>query len=100
MTDEHSLPLVSESDCNPVPVFNCRIILRKDPTTTAISGRVANLSGITAAGATERDVLLQLAKKFKETVKTLTEKQTDIPWIDPPEEPGDGEVERFVPVHL
>ena len=100
MSDSDSLPLISDSDCSPVPVFNCCIILSKDPSATKVLGRVANLSGLSSIGSTERDVLMQLTKQFKQTVQTLTERGQSIPWIDPPEQPAAGESQRFVPVHL
>ena len=98
MSDSDSLPLVSESDCAPVPVFNCIIIL--DKSGGRVAGRVANLSGISIDGNNERDVLTALTKKFKQTVMALSAEQNTIPWIDPPEKPQAHEVERFIPVHL
>jgi len=100
MSEDDSLPLISGSDCSPVPVFNCQIILRHNEPGQQIVGRVANLPGITAKGFTERDVLMQITKIFKLQVQTLTQEKTPIPWIDPPEKPGPDEVERFVPIHL
>jgi predicted RNase H-like HicB family nuclease len=100
MSENDSLPLISGSDCSPVPVFNCQIILHRNETAGQIVGRVANLGGITAKGSTERDVLMQITKVFRLQVQTLTQEKTPIPWIDPPEQPGPGEVERFVPIHL
>lgn len=100
MDDADSLPLLSDSDCSPVPVFNCQIILSTSESDQKIVGRVANLGGISVTGNTERDVLMQITKLFKAQVQTLTEEKIPIPWIDPPEKPGPGESERFVPVHL
>ena len=100
MTDSDSLPLLSESDCSPVPVFNCQIILRTSESDQKIVGRVANLGGIIVSGNTERDVLMQITKVFRAQVQTLTEEKVPIPWINPPEKAGPGETERFVPIHL
>ena len=65
-----------------------------------MAGRIANLEGISAEGNTERDVLIQLTKRFKAIVQEYSQKQQPIPWIDPPETPGPGEMQRFIPVHL
>jgi len=100
MSENDPLPLISGSDCSPVPVFNCQVILRHDEAGQQVSGRVANLAGIEVKGSTERDVLMQITKIFRMQIQTLTEEKTPIPWIDPPEQPGPGEVERFVPIHL
>jgi predicted RNase H-like HicB family nuclease len=100
MNDKSPLPLVSVADCNPVPVFNCQIILTQPDEHGRRHGRVANLAEISAAGNSERDVLTALMKQFKAVVQQLHQNQKPIPWIDPPEKPGPGEVERFIPVHL
>lgn len=65
-----------------------------------MAGRIANLAGISGEGATERDVLIQLTKRFKATVQEYSQRQQPIPWIDPPETPGAGEMQRFIPIHL
>ncbi len=100
MSNSDSLPLISDSDGSPVPVFNCQIILSKPDADQQIVGRVANLGGITVSGATERDVLMQITKVFRAQVAALHEEKVPIPWIDPPEQPGPDESVRFVPVHL
>ena len=100
MNDPNHLPLISESDCSPVPVFNCLIILSPSDEKGRRRGRVANLAGISAEGTSERDILTAIMKKFKTTVQECTQASRVIPWIDPPESPGEGEVERFIPVHL
>lgn len=98
------LPLVTESGCSAtpgsVPVFNCSVILRTDSATGRISGRVASLPSITADGATERDVLLQITRRFKAFIQQQLAAGTSIPWTDPPQRAAAGESERFVPVHL
>ena len=100
MTDSDSLPLISGNDCSPVPVFNCQIILSKSESDRKIVGRVANLAGISITGNTERDVLMQIAKVFRAQVQALSEERIPVPWIDPPEQPGPGESQRFLPIHL
>ncbi|MEO1997238.1 MAG: hypothetical protein ABGZ17_18365 [Planctomycetaceae bacterium] len=100
MTDSDSLPQVSGSDCSPVPVFNCQIILSKSESDQKIVGRVANLGGISIRGNTERDVLTQITKVFRAQIQALSDEKMPIPWIEPPEKAGPGETERFVPIHL
>ena len=100
MTDSDSLPQISGSDCSPVPVFNCQIILSTSEPDQKIVGRVANLGGISIRGNTERDVLTQITNVFRAQIQALTEEKMPIPWIDPPEKAGPGETERFVPIHL
>ena len=100
MSDSEPLPL-TPGDIRPsVPVFNCQIILSKSESDQKIVGRVANLGGISIRADTERDVLAQIAKIFRAQVQALTEEKIPIPWIDPPDQPGPGETERFVPIHL
>ena len=103
MTSEQ-LPQLSESSCgsglSSVPVFNCIAILSPISGSTKLAGRIANLEGISAEGNTERDVLIQLTKRFKSTVQQFSQKQQSIPWIDPPETPRPGEMQRFIPIHL
>ena len=99
-----SLPQLPDSTCGSgltsVPVFNCVAILSPIPGGTKLAGRIANLAGISGEGNTERDVLILLTKRFKATVQEFSQKQQPIPWIDPPEIPGPGEMQRFIPVHL
>lgn len=102
--DSESLPQLTDSTCgtglSSVPVFNCVVILSPIPGSTKLAGRIANLAGISAEGNTERDVLIQLTRRFKLTIQELNQKQQSIPWIDPPETPRPGEMQRFIPIHL
>ncbi|HIF00676.1 MAG: hypothetical protein ABGZ53_29565 [Fuerstiella sp.] len=92
------LPLISESDCNPVPVFSCHVILSKADD-GQLSGRVANLDGIVVKGSSERDVLRAIVKQFKAAVQKYSASNEEIPWRDSPA-PAADEFERFIPVHL
>lgn len=100
MTDSNPLNLISEAELNPVPVFNCIVILEKPDDSGRRMGRVANLGGVTASGFSERDILTAIVKKFKAAVQEYTAAKQEIPWVEPPESPSDGEVQRFIPVHL
>ena len=100
MTDSNPLNLISEAELNPVPVFNCIVILEKPDDKGCRTGRVANLGGISSTGFSERDILTAIVKKFKASVQEYSANNQEIPWIEPPQKPSDGEVQRFIPVHL
>lgn len=100
MSDSNPLPQISEAESNPVPVFNCIVILTKPSDDGRQTGRVANLDGVTATGFSERDILTAIVKKFKTAVQEYTAKDQPIPWIESPEKPATGEVQRYIPVHL
>lgn len=99
-----SLPQLPDSGCGggsgSVPVFSCIIILRPDAPTGRIYGEVANLPGLSAEGVGERDLLILLTKRFRSVVQEYVRQNRTIPWIDPPRMPGEGELQRFIPVHL
>ncbi len=100
MSDSNPLPLLPQTSASSVPVFNCHVILSAPGENGRLKGRVANFPGITAEGSTERDVLTSVMKQFKGAVQQFTADGKDLPWIDPPDKPAAGEVERFIPVHL
>lgn len=100
MSDVNPLPLISAADSNSVPVFTCHVILSPADENGQLKGRTANLPGITAVGAAERDVLRSILEQFKSSVQKYSAMQQPVPFVDPPERPGAGEVERFIPMHL
>lgn len=100
MTDSDPLPLISADEMNPVPVFSCHVILGKPGSDGKSTGRVANLDGITATGSSEREILTAIMKQFRAVVTEYTRESRQIPFRQPPEQPAEGEVERFIPVHL
>ncbi|MCR9198925.1 MAG: hypothetical protein NXI04_09795 [Planctomycetaceae bacterium] len=100
MNDPNPLKLIPENELNPVPVFSCIVILGQPDDSGKRQARVANLAGITAEGASERDLLTAIMKKFRAVTQGFTERGEQIPWIEPPETPGNGESQRFIPVHL
>jgi hypothetical protein len=83
-----------------VPVFNCIVILTPVDDGKRLRGRVANLSGISAEGNSERELLMLLTKRFKAAMQQFVSQNAPIPWLDPPETPAAGEQQRFIPVHL
>ncbi|MEQ9410164.1 MAG: hypothetical protein RIK87_20685 [Fuerstiella sp.] len=100
MNHQNPLPLISEGDGQNVPVYSCHVILSRPDNTGRLSGRTANLAGISAEGTSERDVLTSIMKQFKAAVQRYAQSNQSIPFLDPPEAPGPGDVERFIPVHL
>ena len=101
MTDSNPLWLISDAELNPVPVFNCIVILSKPDPDGRRKGRVANLPGeIQFSGFGEREILTAIVKKFKAAVQDYRARNQQIPWIDPPPTPVTGESQRFIPVHL
>lgn len=83
----------------PVPAFTCLVYVHKNEDGT-VTGRVANLAGIEASGAGERDVLVKLTREFKSRVSKLLSDGQDIPWIDPPSAKLENEQIRSIPMHL
>jgi len=81
-----------------IPVFDCIVYVSSDP--GGIRARVANLPGLTATAATERQALAKIVPAFKQQIAELMQNQTPIPWIDPPSPPEAGEQKRLIPVHL
>ncbi len=95
---------IQVSACNStpgtVPVFNCLVILRRSDDGRRLHGRIANLAGMTAESSSERDLLMQLTRRFKEHLQASLKNDQTVTWIDPPESPQDGEQLRYIPVHL
>jgi hypothetical protein len=100
MNDSAELPLIPDSSTTDVPVYNCIVLVRQDAVSGQVSARVANLDGITANGATERDALLCVTREFKRIVQERIRTGGSIPFLSPPISPNDDESERFVPIHL
>lgn len=100
MTNSDSLPLISAKELNPVPVFSCHVILSVPDADGKTTGRVANLDGISATGTTEREILTSVMKQFREVMQRYTSEGKQIPFREKPDQPGEGEAERFIPVHL
>ena len=97
MSDMSALPI---HDAGSTPVFDCHVLLSIPAGDGTITARVASLPTITACGTSERDVLMSIVKRFKETVRRHLEKNESVPWSDPPDTRQEGESERWIPVHL
>ena len=102
MSASEQLPILPESSCggsSSVPVFNCIVILRRDPG-GRLHGRVANLPNIEAEGTVERDVLFSITRQFRSAIDSWIKSEQAIPWLEPTAKAGPGEFERFIPIHL
>ncbi|MGI9471365.1 MAG: hypothetical protein ACR2NZ_07540 [Rubripirellula sp.] len=81
-----------------VPAFPCIVYIRS--VEGSMVARVANLPGIEIRGGNERDLLSKIVPEFKRQVAEWHQADDPIPWIEPVPDPEDGEVKRFIPVHL
>lgn len=84
----------------PIPVFNCQVIVTPATAGTPCRGRSANYLGIEATGESERAVLQQIVKTFKAKASEAMARGQEVQAIDPPESPKAGEVLRWIAVHL
>jgi hypothetical protein len=82
-----------------VPVFNCLVYV-SPAVGGGVRARVANLPGFECTAASEREALRQIVSAFKRQIGALTQSETQIPWIEPPNPAEAGEQMRFIPVHL
>lgn len=96
-SDHNPLPL-GDSQVN-VPTFGCVVYVSKLANGQTLA-RVANLSGLTATAASEREAFAKLVPSFKQFVRDKLEAGESIPWIDPLPELAVAEQRRFLPVHL
>ena len=83
-----------------VPVYDCRVLFSGPDDDGLLHGRVTNLPGLSATARTERDLLTNLVKAFKEAVVFYRTAGEDVPWITEPDHPQQGEQQRWIPVHL
>ena len=81
-----------------VPTFPCIVYVRAVP--GGVIARVANFPGIEIRGSNERELLSRIVPEFKRQLAELHQHGNAIPWIDPIPDPAEGEVKRFIPVHL
>jgi hypothetical protein len=84
----------------PVPVYDCHVILSGPDAAGLLHGRVTNLPGLTASARTERDLLRKLVTDFKAALISYREQGQPVPWIEGRAIPQPGESQRWIPVHL
>lgn len=83
-----------------VPVYNCVVIVSPRDEAGVVRARCATVAGIDATGRSEREALSQVVAAFKATIARHLAAELPIPWIDPPSQPGPGEQQRLIAVHL
>ncbi len=98
--DFHHPQLPITNDPEPVPVYECHVIIRRGESDGRLHGRVTNLPGITASALNERDLLRQLTDEFKKQIIAYRDRGESVPWSDQDVQPGAGEVQRWIPIHL
>ena len=82
-----------------VPAFTCLVYVHTNEDGTVV-GRVVNLAGIEARGASERFVLSKVTQAFKSQLLKFHEDGQDVPWVESPEPPSKNERVRSIPMHL
>ena len=82
------------------PLYDCHVILSRADSDGQIKGRMALLPEIYATASTEREVLRTIVEKFKHVAKQHHQAGTPIPWTHGSETLAEGELERWLPVHL
>lgn len=92
------LPVVTPPQ--PLPVYNCRVIVSGPDEEGRLTGRVTTLPGIAASARTERELLMQLVGEFKQALLRYRAEGRPVPWNLHPEPPREGERQRWIPVHL
>lgn len=98
-SDSSHLGISQDSEPLNVPVFNC-IVYVTTRVGEGVSARVANLAGIECTANSEREALSQIIPAFKQRISEIMQKNSEIPWIDPPAKIEAGEQQRLIPVHL
>jgi hypothetical protein len=84
----------------PVPVFNCVLNVGPGESAGQFVAQGANLRAVRCVGKTEREALAGAVAAFKALVSEAHTSGVQLPWIDPPEAPQPGQVQRLVAVHL
>lgn len=84
----------------PIPVYDCRVIVCGPDGEGRLIGRVTTLPGLSASARTERELLTQLVEQFKQVLRQYRAEGRPVPWNPHPEPPREGERQRWIPVHL
>lgn len=92
------LPVAGDASI-PVPVYDCHVILSRPDEEGVMHARVSTLPGITASGRTEREILRRIVADFKSALIAYRERGEPVPWRQA-QRPAEGEMQRWVPVHL
>jgi hypothetical protein len=104
MSDVHrpalltDLPVVTPAE--PVPVYDCHVIFSGPDAEGRLHGRVTNLPDLSANARSERELLTQLVRRFKQTITQCRTEGREVPWLRDRVRPAVGEHQRWIPVHL
>ncbi len=97
--EQTQLP-VTDTASGSVPVYDCHVILTPPDEQGVISARCVTLPSVVGSGTTERDTLRSIVDTFKAELRKYYDNGEPIPWAADPDQPAEGEVERWIPVHL
>lgn len=89
--DSGSLPIQAAK------VYNLVVLV--ESTSSGVRARAANLKIGVCSGDTIRGALSKLVESAKAMLRELQD-DSQIPWIEPPESPGESESRFVVPLHL
>jgi hypothetical protein len=93
-------PLLPAAGRPEVPVFDCRVLIKRLGDAGPFQARAATLPNLQVQAATQREALQALVRTFKMTVAGYYERGEVVPWLDPPLEPEVDEQMLWLPVHL
>ena len=83
-----------------VPVYNCPVILSPPNVDGVILARSATLADIVGQGKSQREALQEVVTNFKIRIARHHALEEEIPWLDPPLKPAEGEQEFLTAIHL
>ncbi len=83
----------------PVPVYDCHVIVSGPDADGKLHGIISNLPELTAWAKDERALLRKLVDQFKDRLREYHRQQVAIPF-QPKATPQPGERQRWIPVHL
>ncbi|MEM7476590.1 MAG: hypothetical protein AAF483_16505 [Planctomycetota bacterium] len=90
------LPIESYGEAK---VYNLTVLVRVREN-NPVTARAANLTLTEVEASTIRQALSQLVESAKIKIREQLDRQAEIPWIDPPNEPAELESRYVVPLHL
>ena len=97
--EQTQLP-ITDTGVGSVPVYDCHVILTPPDEHGVINARCVTLPSVVANGTTERDTLCSIVDTFKAELRKYHDNDEPIPWATDAKQPAEGEVERWIPVHL
>ena len=98
----HTPQVKSLGPAQPVPVFNCLVIVSPRGSDGLVLARTAEVAGIEGRAKTEPEALKLVVAAFKKWIAVATASGEPIPWLTGADKliPGPGDQQRFIAVHL